>query len=81
MVHRDLKPSNVILGQSGPTVVDFGIAQTLDATSVTKMGMMVGSAGFMAPEQVTGRAGRADPPVLSVPVLGAPIAKCGGPTH
>ncbi len=59
VVHRDLKPSNVILGYSGPKVIDFGIAQTLDATSVTKTGMMVGSAGFMAPEQVTGRAGQA----------------------
>ena len=59
VVHRDLKPSNVILGQAGPKVIDFGIAQTLDATSVTKTGMMVGSAGFMAPEQVTGRAGQA----------------------
>ena len=58
VVHRDLKPSNVILGQSGPKVIDFGIAQTLDATSVTKTGMMVGSAGFMAPEQVTGRPAR-----------------------
>jgi hypothetical protein len=59
VVHRDLKPSNVILGPDGPKVIDFGIAQTLDATSVTKTGMMVGSAGFMAPEQVTGRAGQA----------------------
>ena len=59
VVHRDLKPSNVILGQDGPKVIDFGIAQALDATSVTKTGMMVGSAGFMAPEQVTGQAGQA----------------------
>jgi len=59
VVHRDLKPSNVILGQDGPKVIDFGIAQALDATSVTRTGMMVGSAGFMAPEQVTGRAGPA----------------------
>ena len=59
IVHRDLKPSNVILTTSGPKVIDFGIAQTLDATSVTKTGMMVGSAGFMAPEQVTGRPGPA----------------------
>jgi hypothetical protein len=59
VVHRDLKPSNVILGQDGPKVIDFGIAQALDATSVTRTGMMVGSAGFMAPEQVTGRAGQA----------------------
>ena len=59
IVHRDLKPSNVLLGQDGPKVIDFGIAQALDATSVTRTGMMVGSAGFMAPEQVTGRAGQA----------------------
>jgi Protein kinase domain len=59
VVHRDLKPSNVILGQDGPKVIDFGIAQALDATSVTRTGMMVGSAGFMAPEQVTGQAGQA----------------------
>ncbi len=59
VVHRDLKPSNVILGRAGPKVIDFGIAQTLDATSFTKTGMMVGSAGFMAPEQVTGRASHA----------------------
>ena len=59
IVHRDLKPSNVILTPDGPKVIDFGIAQTLDATSVTRTGMMVGSAGFMAPEQVTGRPGPA----------------------
>ena len=59
IVHRDLKPSNVILTASGPKVIDFGIAQTLDTTSVTKTGMMVGSAGFMAPEQLTGRPGPA----------------------
>jgi hypothetical protein len=58
VVHRDLKPSNVILTSAGPKVIDFGIAQTLGTTSVTKTGMMVGSAGFMAPEQVTGRAGQ-----------------------
>jgi serine/threonine protein kinase len=59
IVHRDLKPSNVILTHDGPKVIDFGIAQTLDATSVTSTGMMVGSAGFMAPEQVSGRPGPA----------------------
>jgi hypothetical protein len=59
VMHRDLKPSNVILSQDGPKVIDFGIAHALGATHVTRTGMMVGSAGFMAPEQISGRAGQA----------------------
>jgi serine/threonine protein kinase len=56
IVHRDLKPSNVLLTTSGPKVIDFGIAQALDATAVTRTGMTIGSAGYMAPEQIMGRA-------------------------
>ena len=59
LVHRDLKPANVILASTGPKVIDFGIAQALDAASMTGTGMMVGSAGFMAPEQISGRPGQA----------------------
>jgi|HubBroStandDraft_3_1064219.scaffolds.fasta_scaffold11279_2 serine/threonine protein kinase len=59
IVHRDLKPSNVLLTRSGPKVIDFGIAHTFDATSLTAAGITVGSAGFMAPEQVMGHAGTA----------------------
>ena len=59
IVHRDLKPSNVLLTPGGPKVIDFGIAQMLDATAVTRAGMTVGSAGYMAPEQIMGRAGTA----------------------
>jgi serine/threonine protein kinase len=70
IVHRDLKPSNVILAQDGPKVIDFGIAQTLDGTSFTKTGVMVGSPGFMAPEQITGRPG----PAADIFVWGVTVA-------
>ena len=59
IVHRDLKPSNVLLTAAGPKVIDFGIAQALDTTSLTRTGITVGSAGFMAPEQIMGRPGTA----------------------
>jgi serine/threonine protein kinase len=55
LVHRDLKPSNVLLAPDGPRVIDFGIARTLEATTLTLSNMRVGTPLFMAPEHVTGR--------------------------
>jgi serine/threonine protein kinase len=49
----------VLLTAEGPKVIDFGIAQALDATALTRTGMTIGSAGFMAPEQIMGQAGTA----------------------
>jgi serine/threonine protein kinase len=55
LVHRDLKPSNVLLAPDGPRVIDFGIAQAVDESALTRLGMRVGSPQFMAPEQILGR--------------------------
>ncbi len=54
LVHRDLKPSNVLLAEDGPRVIDFGIARVDDASRITRTGMMIGSPGFMSPEQING---------------------------
>jgi serine/threonine protein kinase len=59
IMHRDLKPSNIILTDAGPKVIDFGIARRQDTTAMTQTGMMVGSMGFMAPEQISGHPGPA----------------------
>ena len=69
VVHRDLKPANIILGADGPRVVDFGIARTADATTLSVTGWTLGTPGYMAPEQI------ADPrgvgPAVDVFALGA----------
>ncbi|MGV4888718.1 serine/threonine-protein kinase [Streptomyces viridosporus] len=57
LVHRDLKPSNVLVTIDGPRVIDFGIARALETVTdggLTRTGALVGSPGFMAPEQVRG---------------------------
>jgi eukaryotic-like serine/threonine-protein kinase len=54
VVHRDLKPSNVLLAEDGPRVIDFGISRAAESTMLTQAGLVVGSPGFMSPEQATG---------------------------
>ncbi|WP_280333255.1 serine/threonine-protein kinase [Nocardia wallacei] len=56
LVHRDLKPSNVLLAVDGPRVIDFGIARAADDTALTTTGKIIGSPGYMCPEQITGTA-------------------------
>ncbi|MFB8353819.1 protein kinase domain-containing protein [Streptomyces niveus] len=53
LVHRDLKPSNVLITAEGPRVIDFGIARALGDHGMTRAGDIIGTPGFIAPEQIT----------------------------
>jgi eukaryotic-like serine/threonine-protein kinase len=54
VVHRDLKPSNVLLTHDGPQIIDFGISRAAESVSLTQTGLLIGSPGFMSPEQAMG---------------------------
>ncbi len=63
VVHRDLKPSNVLLDSAGePRVTDFGLAKRLGSgDDLTLSGQVLGSPGYLAPEQARGQGNKAGP--------------------
>ncbi|MCX4819861.1 serine/threonine-protein kinase [Streptomyces sp. NBC_01142] len=71
VVHRDLKPSNVLLAADGPRVIDFGISVAAEDTLLTETGVVIGTPGFIPPEQLRGEK---TGPAADVFALGAVLA-------
>ncbi|AXB44175.1 serine/threonine-protein kinase [Amycolatopsis albispora] len=73
ITHRDLKPANILLAGDCPLLTDFGLAHRLGSTDLTASGAVVGTAAYMAPEQVRG--GEVGPPA-DVYALGLILLEC-----
>ncbi|MEU5434903.1 bifunctional serine/threonine-protein kinase/ABC transporter substrate-binding protein [Streptomyces sp. NPDC020719] len=61
LVHRDVKPGNILLAVDGPRLIDFGIARSADDTVITSADLVVGTPGFLSPEQAAPGGGQPGP--------------------
>ncbi|ROQ94194.1 serine/threonine protein kinase [Streptomyces sp. 2132.2] len=66
VVHRDIKPANVLLGPERPFLIDFGIARAVRDPRHTQTGAVIGTPGFLAPEQAVGAVAEAPADVFSL---------------
>ncbi|HHQ48413.1 MAG TPA: serine/threonine protein kinase, partial [Acidobacteria bacterium] len=72
IVHRDIKPSNIRILEDGTVkIMDFGIAKSLEAgTKLTQTGIALGTAGYLAPEQIQGSLIDARTDIFALGVVG-----------
>jgi len=71
VVHRDVKPGNILITPTGQVkITDFGIAKAVDASPVTRTGMVMGTAQYIAPEQALGQEATSASDVYSLAVVG-----------
>ena len=54
LLHRDVTPDNVLLDPDGPWLADFGLARPHRAATTTGEGLLIGTAGYLAPEVISG---------------------------
>jgi serine/threonine protein kinase len=79
LVHRDVKPDNILLAPDGPKLIDFGLAHRDTDSVLTRAGTVLGSPGYMAPEQIGGQGATTASDVFALGAVLAYAAQGHGP--